>query len=270
VANPFLDPARVHGDLYADADRLSRRTSALRTAKIAGPVVADTIVDLLTGYIAYGSTVADLGCGRGTTTLAIANAFGCRLTALDSSASLLNTAAARFTDARVRIETVVGDFHRLPFEPGSLDAAVAAFCLYHSPRPADVVAEIGRSLRPDGIAVLVTKSADSYHELDQILVDTGLDPDAAAKPSLYTAFHSGNAAAITTEHLDVRSVIHHKHVFLFTDLALLAQYICTAPRYQPGALSHDVGAIANVLHRWASTRAITLTSTVTYVLAARP
>ncbi|MDT5024192.1 MAG: hypothetical protein QOE61_618, partial [Micromonosporaceae bacterium] len=145
----------------------------------------------------------------------------------------------------------------------------AAFCLYHSPRPADVVAEIGRSLRPDGIAVLVTKSADSYHELDQILADTGLDPDAAAKPSLYTAFHTGNAAAITTEHLGVRSVIHHKHIFLFTDPALLAQYISTTPRYQPGALSHDVGAITDVLRRCASAQAVTVTSTVTYVLAAR-
>ena len=66
-----------------------------------------------------------------------------------------------------------------------------------------MIAEIGRSLRPDGIAVLVTKSADSYHELDQLLADTGLDTGAATRPSLYTAFHSDNAAAITAEHLDL-------------------------------------------------------------------
>lgn len=268
--NPFLDQTRVHGDLYADADRLRQRTGALHNAKIVGSNVADTIVDLLTGYITDRSTVADLGCGRGSTTLAIARAFGCQLTALDASAALLDAAAARFGAAGAHIDTQVGDFHQLPFGDATLDAAVAAFCLYHSPSPADVIAEIGRTLRPDGVAVLVTKSADSYHELDRLLADTGLDTAAADRPSLYTSFHSGNAAAITAEHLTIGAVLHHPHVFRFTDVTALAQYIRSTPRYRPDGPAWDVEAMTETLRRWTAEQPVTLTSTVTYVLAARP
>ena len=233
MGNPFLDRTRVHGDLYADPDRLRQRTSALHDAKIVGTDVADTIADLLTGYITDRSTVADLGCGRGSTTLAIARAFGCRLTALDASASLLEEAAARFSDAGLHIDMQVGDFHRLPFGTATLDAAVAAFCLYHSPAPAAVIAEIGRTLRPGSVAVLVTKSADSYHELDGLLADAGLDTGAADRPSLYSSFHSDNAASLAAQHLALREVLHHRHVFRFTDGAALARYIRSTPRYRP-------------------------------------
>jgi len=269
VGNPFLDQARVHGDLYANADRLRRRTSVLHDAKIVGADVADTIVDLLTGYITDRSTVADLGCGRGSTTLGIARAFGCRLTALDVSTSLLEVAAARFSDAGVHIDTQVGDFHRLPFGTATLDAAVAAFCLYHSPAPADVIAEIGRTLRPGGVAVLVTKSADSYYELDQLLADTGLDTGAADRPSLYTTFCSDNAAAIAAEHLTIGAVLHHPHVFRFTDAAALAQYVHSTPRYQPDSPPWDVKTMTETLRRWTAGQPVMLTSTVTYVLASR-
>lgn len=270
MGNPFLDQARVHGDLYADPDRLRQRTSALNDAKIVGTNVADTIVDLLTGYITDRSTVADLGCGRGSTTLAIAHAFGCQLTALDASASLLDAAAARFSDAGAHIDMQVADFHRLPFGTASLDAAVAAFCLYHSPAPSDVIAEIGRTLRPEGVAVLVTKSADSYHELDRLLVETALDTGAADRPSLYTSFHSGNAAAIAAQHLTLGAVLHHPHVFRFTDAEALAQYIRSTPRYRPDGPPWDADLMTETLRRWTAEQPVTLTSTVTYVLAARP
>ena len=65
-------------------------------------------------------------------------------------------------------------------------------------------------------------------------------------------------------------MIHHRHVFLFTDPTLLARYICTTPRYQLDALSQNVDAVTDRLRHRGAGQAVTLTSTVTYVVAARP
>ncbi|MFE1591408.1 class I SAM-dependent methyltransferase [Nocardia sp. NPDC058705] len=62
------------------------------------------------------------------------------------------------------MNTVRGDFHHPPLPDASFNVLVAAFCLYHSTRPADVVAEIAHCLAPGGRAILVTKSVDSYQE----------------------------------------------------------------------------------------------------------
>ena len=45
-ANPFTDPSQVQGPLYASADRLARRTSALHRARVSGRHAAEVIADL--------------------------------------------------------------------------------------------------------------------------------------------------------------------------------------------------------------------------------
>lgn len=165
---------------------------------------------------------------------------------------------------------VCADFHHLPFADGSLGLAVAAFCLYHSPRPSLVVAELARSLAPGGRAIMVTKSANSYHELDALVVASGLDPAAHRRPSLYASFQSGNAARIIGRHLPVRRVVHQRHIFRFTDLAHLAGYLATTPKYQLPAEAADPQALAALLRSRLGERTVTATSTVTYVEAVRP
>src|SRR5436190_21370606 len=124
------------------------------------------------------------------------------------------------------------DFHRLPLPGDSVDVAIAAFCLYHSLRPADVVAEIARCLAPGGRAVLVTKSADSYQEIDQLIAASGrLDLEAAGRPSLYATFHSGNAANTTAAAMLVLQTQHQQQVFRFQHLDHFADYVATSPKY---------------------------------------
>ena len=96
-----------------------------------------------------------------------------------------------------RVSYLRADFHHLPLTDAAYHAAVAVFCLYHSPHPARAIAEIARCLIPGGVAVLVTKSADSYHELDELLATTGLDPDATHRPSLYETADSTRLPALT-------------------------------------------------------------------------
>jgi ubiquinone/menaquinone biosynthesis C-methylase UbiE len=212
--------------------------------------------------------VADIGCGRGTTTRQLARQFPtAQLFAADLAPPLLRAARRRLPSG---VTAVCADFHHLPFADDCLDVAVAAFCLYHSPRPSLVVAEVARSLVPRGRAVLVTKSANSYHELDALVAASGLDPAARRRPSLYASFHSGNAARIVGRHLSVRRVVHQRHIFRFTDLAHLAGYLATTPKYHlPAEIATDPQELAAALGRRLGKRTVTTSSTVTYVEAVR-
>ena len=113
---PFTDPDRFTS-LYATAGRLTRRTGALHAAKTAGEDATATISELAAHVFPAQPVVGDIGCGRGTTTLAL---------------------TARLQPRRM-------------------------IALDRSPHPEQVVTEIVRCLAPGSHAVLVTKSADSYH-----------------------------------------------------------------------------------------------------------
>ncbi|WP_409493973.1 class I SAM-dependent methyltransferase [Amycolatopsis sp. cmx-11-12] len=271
-ATPFTDPDLIAGQLYADADRIQQRTNALHTAKIAGDDATATLVELAAHSAPPSPVVCDIGCGRGSTTLQLAQRLApARLIALDQSAALLNTVRGRFDAAGRTVETCCADFHHLPQLDASIDVAVAAFCLYHSPQPASVIGQVGRCLTPGGRAVLATKSANSYREIDQLIAESGLDIHAATRPSLYTSFHSENAAEITATALCVEQVVHHEHVFRFSGLDHLAVYVATSPKYElPDGLVAQPGRLAAELHRRLDDHPVVTTSTVTYVSAVRP
>ncbi|MBN6050754.1 class I SAM-dependent methyltransferase, partial [Nonomuraea sp. RK-328] len=264
TANPFLDPDSIRGNLYGDAARITQRTSALRRAKTAGRHPADVIADLAARGLR--GTVVDIGCGRGTTTLALAERLAPpRLIAFDQSAALLAVAACRLAGHGC-VEFVQGDFHAIPLADASATVIVAAFCLYHSPSPATVVAEIARCLAPGGVSITVTKSADSYQTLNEAISASGLDPGAESRPSLYETFHSRNQADIVAACLQVQQVIQEEHHFRFADTDHIAAYASTTPRYQlPGTASE----IAERLKAFIGNGPFETASTVTYVVATR-
>ncbi|MBM9437249.1 class I SAM-dependent methyltransferase [Actinacidiphila bryophytorum] len=272
--NPFL--ASSLAPLYGDASRLASRTSALGQAKVSGRPVPVTIARLALEHAHPDlplRTVADIGCGRGTSSRVLAEQLTPRrLTAIDASGAMLSAARVR-VGAPPGTETgyVQADFHRLPLATGTYDLVVAAFCLYHSPRPGQVIAEFARVLHPQGVAVLVTKSADSYSELDALLASSGLDPEAPYRESLYAAAHSGNVAAIVASGLEVLHVEHEDHGFRFTDLAHVAAYVATNPKYHlaPG-LRGDPTSIAEALRARLPEAPVTASSTITYVVARPP
>lgn len=219
MSTPFTDPSLITGSLYTTADRLARRTGALHAAKIRGADATDTIVDLVGQRTLASPVVCDIGCGRGTTTARLASCLSpARLIALDRSRALLAVVAERTRLSGQAAETVCADFHHLPLTDAGVDVAIAAFCLYHSPRPEHVIGEIARCLAPAGRAVLVTKSADSYQEIDELIAVSGLDPDAADRTSLYASFHGDMAAEVTAAVLRVDRVVRQRHVFRFDGL----------------------------------------------------
>ncbi|TMR99491.1 class I SAM-dependent methyltransferase [Nonomuraea basaltis] len=264
TANPFLDPNSIRSNLYGDAARITQRTTALRRAKTAGRHPADVIADLAS--TGPRGTVVDIGCGRGTTTLTLAQRLAPpRLIGFDQSAALLTVAARRLAGHGC-VEFLQGDFHAIALADASAMVTVAAFCLYHSPCPASAVAEIARCLAPGGISITVTKSADSYQTLNEAITASGLDPGAGDRPSLYATFHSRNQADIVAGSLQVQQVIHDEHRFRFADADHIAAYAATTPRYElPGTPAE----IAERLKASIGNGPLETTSTVTYVVATR-
>lgn len=269
--NVFTDPASLPS-LYEQGGsrgRLGRRTSALHRAKIHGDNVPDQICALIeaTMVLPPNATIIDIGCGRGSTTLALAERFPrTHVVAIDASAAMLHDARRKVTGSGHRAGFIRADFHQLPLADGTVAAAAAAFCLYHAPAPSVVIGEIARTLQPDGAAVLVTKSPDSYSELDDLMVRTGLDPEVADRPSLYAAAHSGNLPDLADTCLQVNEVTHEQHRFRFTGLNHVAEYLVTSPKYHLPVGLAEPKVLAAALRAHVPDEPVTATSTVTYVL----
>lgn len=271
-ANPFTDPAWVRGALYGSAVRMARRTGALHRARVSGRHAAAVIGEL--AREAPGTDaglIADLGCGRGTTTRLLAELLPrAKVIGADLSAALLTAAMQRMTGTG-RATLVRADFHQLPFLNHSCNLVVAAFCLYHARSPESVITEIARCLVAGGTAIIAVKSADSYRELDQLVARSGLDPAAETRPSLYQAAHSGNIESLAAASLDVRQVIHETHRFVFPAFADVAEYLSTSPKYHlpPGLPGHPA-ALTAALRQWATDEPVTAASVVTYLTAVCP
>ncbi|MCX5277761.1 MULTISPECIES: class I SAM-dependent methyltransferase [Streptomyces] len=275
TVNPFLDTSR-QADLYGHPGRLAGRTSALMRAKTAGRPVPETIASLVNAHDKSPArrlgTVADIGCGRGTSSRVLAERLRpLRLVGIDASAGLLAAARERVGKIPgVDVSFTEGDFHQLPLGSGTCDVTVAAFCLYHSPQPERVIEELSRALAPQGLAVLVTKSLDSYSEMDGLVATSGLDPYAGEHESLYASAHSGNLADLARYCLDVIAVAHEEHVFHFGGHDHVAEYLATNPKYDfaPG-LYGNPAALAASLHEFLPDQPVTTTSVITYVVARR-
>jgi len=135
---PEIERAHVRAFYDAAADHFSA------TRHSPWPRVASFL-----SRLAPGSVVADVGCGNGKYALAAPPAVivvGC-----DACAGLVRAAAARGANA------VVGDAVRCPLASGRFDAALSIAVLHHlstTQRRAAAVAEIGRTMRPGGRALV--------------------------------------------------------------------------------------------------------------------
>lgn len=270
--NPFLDPTR-QAELYGHASRLVGRSNALIRAKTSGRPVPETIVGLLRAHHGRPDRLGlalDLGCGRGTSSLTLAEGLRPRrVVGLDAAPALVEQGRQRARQLPdLPVSFLQSDFHHLPVPAKSCDVIVAAFCLYHSPSPQTVVAEIGRALAPGGLAVLVTKGLDSYREMDQLVAAADLDLRADQHESLYISAHSGNLADLAAASLDVLAVEHEEHGFTFDGHDHLAEYLATNPKYDlaPG-LYGNASALAAALHQSLPDGPLTTTSLVTFVVA---
>ena len=127
---------------YADADAFLRYWApVLREA--GARLVKRLLVD-------RPKRVLDLGAGAGINLAAIgAHAPGATVVACDYVEPLLRAAPSEYP-------RVVGDAMRLGFADDSFDGVVMAFMLFHTPEPAEALAETRRILRAGGGLVVGT------------------------------------------------------------------------------------------------------------------
>ena len=97
--------------------------------------------------------VADLGCGTGQTTAALAPFVG-RVIAVDESSAMLAAARRRLGD-REQVEVRSGRLEDLPIDDAELDAAILSLVLHFVVDPAAVLAEAARTIRPGGRLLVV-------------------------------------------------------------------------------------------------------------------
>ena len=163
------------------------------------------------------ASVADLGCGTGQVTAALAP-FVQHVIAVDGSAAMLQAARRRLQPFD-NVELRRGDLEALPIDDAHVDVATVMLVLHHVPEPANALKDAARILKPGGKAIVVDMLPhDREHyrqqmghvwlgfseaQIARLLEDAGftktrvvaLAPDARAKgPGLFVATGLRSAA----------------------------------------------------------------------------
>ena len=152
------DPERDYRALVRDGyDSVSAVYNSARLAESA-----DVLAPLLEA-LRPGSRVLDLGCGTGVPiarTLARSN----RVVGVDMSGGQLSLAQRQAPGA----EFVRGDMSSVAFRPGSFDAVVSFYAIFHLPlsEHAPLIARISTWLKPGGylLATLSPNREEGYTE----------------------------------------------------------------------------------------------------------
>ena len=123
--------------------------------------------------LSIDSHVLDVASGRGTSAMAVAERFGCRVTGIDLSAANVADAGAAALERGLadRVTFVRADAEELPFDAATFDAILCecAFCTF--PDKAKAAAEFARVLRSPGRIGIsdLTRVAEPLPELDGLL-----------------------------------------------------------------------------------------------------
>ena len=109
------------------------------------------------GQLAADSNVIDVGCGSGTTAIALCKAVGCQVTGVDLSgvriANAIDSLEELPEEVREKISFKKGSATDLPIQDETFDRAWSQATIYHVPDKIKVLEEVHRVLKPGGIFV---------------------------------------------------------------------------------------------------------------------
>lgn len=163
---------------------------------------------LLTAGLRHGMRALDIACGSGAVTRIMAHIAGpgC-VTGVDRSASRLDEARTRASDAQCDVQFVEGAADALPFADQVFAFTHARMVFQYLRQPARVLDEMKRVTQPGGQVVVVDLDGqiealhpvpeDVRHDLDtalQLLRGTGFDPQVGRK--LVGYFHQAQFEGI--------------------------------------------------------------------------
>lgn len=113
------------------------------------------IDELIVKEISAGtpSRVLDIGCGTGSTTLAVARSVGAHATCagIDISEGMIAAARARVAREGASVELIVGDAQTYPFAPARFDALISRFGVMFFADPVAAFANLRRAATADAM-----------------------------------------------------------------------------------------------------------------------
>jgi ubiquinone biosynthesis O-methyltransferase len=111
-----------------------------------------------------GKKVLDVGCQYGVFSFYLGEK-GASVTGMDISKRWIERcqreAAEKYPDKEFHF--LAGDAQELPFDDESFDAVLCSEVIEHVEHPGNVLSEINRVLKPEGVFVLSTPNTDSYY-----------------------------------------------------------------------------------------------------------
>lgn len=111
-----------------------------------------------------GMKVLDVAAGSGAVALTLAQR-GCRVTAVDASAGMVERMSKRADDARLDVAAAVMDGADLAFPDGAFDAALSVFGVILFPDAVRGLREMRRVTRPGGRVAIVTWTEPQHYDL---------------------------------------------------------------------------------------------------------
>lgn len=115
----------------------------------------------------------DVGCGTGNGLLIFHKRFGVSGIGVDVSSGMLDIARARFQESNLPIELHHLNGECLPFGDSLYDAGVSFEVLEHTPRPALLLRELARVVKPGGTVVVSTPNT-LWEPVHWLAAKTGL------------------------------------------------------------------------------------------------
>ncbi|GAA4758958.1 MULTISPECIES: bifunctional demethylmenaquinone methyltransferase/2-methoxy-6-polyprenyl-1,4-benzoquinol methylase UbiE [Flavobacterium] len=106
------------------------------------------------------STILDIATGTGDLAILLSNTTAQKIVGLDISAGMLEVGKQKIDQKNLsdRIEMVLGDSEKIPFEDNSFDAITVAFGIRNFENLELGLSEIVRVLKPNGIFVILETS----------------------------------------------------------------------------------------------------------------
>lgn len=136
--------------------------------------------------IEAGQDVLDVATGTGNAAL-VAAGSAARVTGLDLTPELFDTARERAAVAGVDVEWVAGDAEDMPFDDASFDRVLSTCGVQFAPRHRVVARELVRVCRPGGLIVLCNWTTDGM--IGELFKLMGRylppPPDFASSPALW-------------------------------------------------------------------------------------
>lgn len=174
MTDPAHSPHHSHPDRPGHGPAPEHRHAELSEildldAALGASVLAEAMDAAAVALGTDPATIADLGAGTGTGTLALAARFGgARVHSLDASPGMLDrlTQAAADAGATERVEAQLvdldGDWPAVV--PAQLDLAWAALSLHHVTDPARVLRQAFDALRPGGVLVVIEMTRQTVYD----------------------------------------------------------------------------------------------------------